>query len=158
MKRLFVFFLLFSSILTACPFCDPYVEKNIFLEEGTALGVCTNHPIFPGHVLVIPRRHVERFEDLSDQEICDIGAATRRIHEAAIRLFGENDYMLLQKNGASAGQSVFHVHFHYYARSEKMGTFGFLWRFLLAPYWGALNEKEMDDQVQMWKRAFSCES
>lgn len=146
---------LFSSscLLFSCPFCPPQVEKQLFLEEGSALGICTNRPIYPGHVLIIPKRHVERFEELTNEELVDIGVAIQRVHQAAQELFGQNDYLLLQKNGKAAGQSVFHVHFHYYPRSEKISTLGFLWRFLVAPYRAAKTTAETEEEISMWKKA-----
>lgn len=153
MRSFYFYSLAYASSLFSCPFCDPEViQKQSFLSEGTALGICTNHPMMPGHVLVIPQRHVERFEELTDEEVSDLGAAIRRVHEAAKVLFGNNDYLLLQKNGKAAGQSVPHVHYHYYPRSEKMGTIGFIWRFLIAPYRRARTDAQLREQASAWKR------
>ena len=43
-------------------------------------------PIAQGHLLIIPRRHIERFEKLTDSEILAISAFSP-------------DYVLIQKNG-----------------------------------------------------------
>ncbi len=106
--------------LNYCAFCDPNVlNMQTFYEDELAIALCTHRPILPGHSLVIPKRHVERFEELSDKEILQIGKVIKLVNEATINVFGTASYLLLQKNGKEVGQSVPHVHFHYVPR--KMG-------------------------------------
>ncbi len=97
-----------------CPFCDPKtLEAQEFYHGPGVLGFLTHKPVVPGHVLIIPERHVERFEDLTSEELAAIGEAIKKIHITANKTFGVKEYLLLQKNGPRVGQSVAHVHFHY---------------------------------------------
>lgn len=119
-----------------CPFCPGVIlERQLFLREGTALGILTHKPAVPGHVLIIPERHVERFEDLTAGEMADIQRAIQKIH----RFLGTGDYLLLQKSGRSVGQSVPHLHFHYIPAGRFLAL-----RFLLAPWLKPLTAGEME--------------
>jgi len=98
----------------SCPFCDSKIlESQVFYRGDGVLGVLTHKPAVLGHVLIIPERHVERFEHLTAAEIAALSDAIKKVDLAVRRAFGSQDYLLLQKNGRGAGQSVPHVHFHY---------------------------------------------
>jgi len=85
-----------------CPFC----EEKFFVYRGEVASVRhTYKPVVEGHVLVIPNRHVERFEELTPEELEEMGTLVKQFH-------GDGDYLLVQKNGKKAGQSVPHVHIH----------------------------------------------
>lgn len=128
-----------KSKVPTCAFCDSTVlESQTFFKKGSALGILTHKPAVPGHVLIIPERHVERYEALTAEELTDIHEVVRRVDRAIQKKFGNKDYLILQKNGKEAGQSVPHVHFHYLpARSDL--TF----RFFLSPWLKADSDLEI---------------
>lgn len=100
-----------------CAFCDPKVLDNQkFYEDDLVIALYQLRPIFPGHFLIIPKRHVERFEMLNEEEIVQIGRAIKKLNKIAEKVFGISSYLLAQKNGIEVGQSVPHVHFHYIPR------------------------------------------
>jgi histidine triad (HIT) family protein len=70
-------------------------------------------PRAPTHVLVVPRRHVETLDDLSEVEGPLVGtlilAAAGIAREEGIV---EGGYRLVFNCGAGAGQSVYHIHLH----------------------------------------------
>jgi diadenosine tetraphosphate (Ap4A) HIT family hydrolase len=100
-----------------CPFCNEEVlNRQIFYEDDLVYALCSHKPIYPGHFLIIPKRHVERFEMLSDEEMMQIGRVIQKVHRASAPIFKSSSYLLLQKNGPEVGQTVPHVHFHYIPR------------------------------------------
>lgn len=100
-----------------CAFCDPEVlHAQTFYEDDLVIALYTHKPIVPGHCLVSPKRHVERFEDLSDEEITRIGQVIKQVHAAVVQEFQTSSYLLVQKNGRQAGLSVPHVHVHHIPR------------------------------------------
>ncbi len=116
-----VYFLTPSAKLSKdyCAFCDPKViEAQKFYEDDTIVALYTHKPVMPGHCLIIPKRHAERFEQLTDQENTSIGHVIKQVDQAAMKVFNTSSYLLLQKNGAEAGQTVPHVHFHYFPRQK----------------------------------------
>lgn len=103
----------------SCPFCNREIlERKKFYEDELTYAIYTHKPILPSHCLIIPKRHVERFEDLSTQEITQIYKVIKKVDRAFSQSFNTSSYLLLQKNGFEAGQSVPHVHFHYISRKK----------------------------------------
>lgn len=122
----------------SCAFCNPEVlDRQIFYRGEKALGILTHKPAVPGHVLIIPERHVTRFEDLSPEEVAAIGDTIKKVDLAVKKIFGPVDYLLIQKNGQSAGQTVPHVHFHYLPASRFLAV-----KFFLSPWLKPLKEEE----------------
>jgi diadenosine tetraphosphate (Ap4A) HIT family hydrolase len=87
---------------------------------------------------VIPNRHVARFEDLSQEEMADMQKTIRKVDHAVRTLYGYSDYLLMQKNGPLAGQTVPHVHFHYLPGANFLTL-----RFLASPWFPAMSAEKM---------------
>lgn len=66
----------------------------------------------PGHVLVATKRHVETILDLTEDEAAELGRAVRRAARAVSEVFDPDGILVSQHNGASAFQTVPHVHVH----------------------------------------------
>ena len=96
-----------------CIFCKiaaKDIRAAILYEDADVVAFKDLNPRAPLHVLVVPRRHVERLSELDDE------ALARKLTLAAAKVakdagHGDN-FRLVVNNGAGAGQSVFHVHFH----------------------------------------------
>ena len=120
----FLFFLVFSISLQgarseSCAFCTTDVlERQTFYEGELVLALYTHKPVMPGHCLIIPKRHVERFENLTDEEMLEIGQVIKKVDAVVRKEFHTISYLLLQKNGEEVGQTVPHVHFHYIPRKQ----------------------------------------
>ncbi len=105
-----------------CPFCSEQIlERQTVYEQESILVLYPHKPGIPGHVLIVPKRHVERFEELENEELIAIKEVVEKIHGAEQELFGCDDYILLQKNGPTAGLSVPHLHFNYYPTKSEQG-------------------------------------
>ena len=129
-----------------CPFCDKKViDYQKYYENDAVIGLCSHRPISKGHCLIIPKRHVERFENLSQEEELAIAGLIKKTHKAAIEVMNADSYILLQKNGKNVGQTVSHLHVHYIPR--KAGdrlVFGFLLKFAINPFRPTISQKEMN--------------
>lgn len=93
-----------------CLFCkDP---RGVSLERELAYSARDSYPASPGHTLVIPRRHVASFFDLTPEEI---NACMELITDERKRLdeeFKPDGYNIGVNVGSAAGQSILHVHIH----------------------------------------------
>jgi diadenosine tetraphosphate (Ap4A) HIT family hydrolase len=93
-----------------CLFCkDP---RGVTLERELAYSARDSYAASPGHTLVIPRRHVASFFDLTPEEI---NACMELITEERKLLdeeFKPDGYNIGVNVGPAAGQSIFHVHIH----------------------------------------------
>lgn len=140
---------------TYCAFCDPQVlESHIFYEDDLVLALCTHKPIFPGHCLIIPKRHVEQFGALSDEEAFQITRVIKKVDKAVQEVFKTTAYLLLQKNGKEVGQTVPHVHFHYIPRKTgENSTLNFLFKTYIANWRGPMDSTEMKELAGKMRRA-----
>ena len=86
-------------------------------EDDKTLAFMDVMPQADGHVLVIPKEPAENILDLSPEGAAAMIATTQRVAKAVKKGLNAPGIMLAQLNGAHAGQSVFHVHFHIIPRS-----------------------------------------
>ena len=68
-------------------------------------------PKAPVHLLILPERHVASFREIGEFSAEESKRMLEFIAETA-RASGLEDYRVLANVGASAGQSVFHLHWH----------------------------------------------
>ncbi|MDZ4198744.1 MAG: HIT family protein [Kiritimatiellia bacterium] len=78
-------------------------------------------PIVKGHVLVIPKDHVEQITDLSAPALHRLAEATQKIARALFDDLDADGVNIFQANGAAAGQVVPHVHYHVIPRYNQDG-------------------------------------
>jgi histidine triad (HIT) family protein len=87
------------------------VPAQVIYEDDRALAFHDVNPQAPTHILVIPRRPIEKLAAAEDKDASLLGhlmLVARRVAEDV----GLEDYRLVVNNGAGAGQTVFHLHLH----------------------------------------------
>jgi diadenosine tetraphosphate (Ap4A) HIT family hydrolase len=94
-----------------CPFCT--LPESRFVDSN-AFGVVIRdaYPVSPGHTLVIPRRHVGSFFEITEAErsgLMDLLSNAKIMVQADLAPAG---YNIGINDGASAGQTVPHLHIH----------------------------------------------
>jgi histidine triad (HIT) family protein len=90
---------------------------KVFEDEHT-LAFMDVMPQAEGHVLVVPKEPAENILDLSPAGAAAMITTAQAVAKAVRKALGVPGIMLAQLNGAAAGQSVFHVHFHIIPRSN----------------------------------------
>ena len=94
-----------------CPFCMLPAERILILADE-ALVIRDAFPVSPGHTLVIPRRHIGSFFELSDAErTCMVELLARAKAELDLS-FQPDGFNIGINDGAAAGQTVPHLHLH----------------------------------------------
>lgn len=96
-------------------------------EDEHVLAFLDIFPLSPGHTLVIPKERRAFLHELSDEAAAAVGRVLPRIARAVMQATGAEAYNLLQNNGRSAHQAVFHVHFHIIPKVGEKGL-GVGWR------------------------------
>jgi histidine triad (HIT) family protein len=81
-------------------------------EDGKTLAFMDIMPQTKGHTLVIPKVEAENLFDLPADIAGPFLLATQKVARAVQAAVGAPGVMIAQLNGAAAGQSIFHVHFH----------------------------------------------
>lgn len=111
--RYVILCLIQCALFAGCPFCDQEIlQKQMVLDGKEAAVLYCLTPLTEGNVLVIPKRHVEGFENLSSSEMEEIRSLIAELPLAFQKAYGTTDYFIMQKNGVLAGQSESHLHFH----------------------------------------------
>lgn len=100
------------NVNDSCLFCELLNNKKIVAENDWAFAIFDSFPVNPGHVLVIPKRHVANYFDLTTDEVLAIQDLLQRMKAEVDAKFRPDGYNVGVNVGADAGQSVFHVHVH----------------------------------------------
>ncbi len=111
-----------------CLFCDiaaGYQAAHTVLDEDAILAFLDFRPLFPGHVLVIPRPHHVTLLDLPVTSLGPLFGAVQRVAAAVTHSMGADGTFVAMNNGVS--QSVPHLHVHVVPRRTKDGLRGFFW-------------------------------
>lgn len=86
--------------------------EQIFFNSKLSFGLVNLKPIVPGHVLVISKRVVHRFNSLTAPEVQDLFLSASLITKRIEKLYAAQSLTLTVQDGEFAGQSVPHVHLH----------------------------------------------
>jgi histidine triad (HIT) family protein len=111
-----------------CRFCQLVAGEehgHVVFEDDVSLAFLDNRPLFPGHSLLIPRRHVETIWDLPDSLIEPLFANARLLSRAVREAMEAQGAFVAANNVVS--QSVPHFHVHVVPRNRKDGLRGFFW-------------------------------
>lgn len=98
-----------------CPFCniEKLVDKDrIVYQDSTWIAIYDNYPVSKGHVLLIPKRHIETFFNLNMIEFGSLGVTIGIIKMILDKKFHPDGYNIGANCGEAAGQTVMHCHIH----------------------------------------------
>lgn len=94
-----------------CPFCQ--LEKNqILIENEYAVAFYDKYPVQNGHLLIIPKNHVETYFDATDQQIAAIHQLIKHGKKMLDQKYAPDGYNIGVNVGHYGGQTVHHLHFH----------------------------------------------
>jgi histidine triad (HIT) family protein len=130
-----------------CIFCAIVageVEAEIVLDGDRTLAFLDHRPLFPGHVLLVPREHHETIEDLPPALLDPFFADGRRLAAAVREAMGSQGTFMAINNVVS--QSVPHLHLHVVPRNRKDGLRGFFWP--RNPYEGPEHLAEVAERIR----------
>jgi diadenosine tetraphosphate (Ap4A) HIT family hydrolase len=94
-----------------CPFCI-LPGTRIIDEDRLTMTIRDGFPISPGHTLIIPRRHVSSFFDITGDERDSLLMALSNAKMALDQELKPDGYNLGINDGPAAGQTVPHLHIH----------------------------------------------
>lgn len=94
-----------------CLFCSIAREGSYVHRAKGFVAINDINPQAPVHVLVLPERHVDTFRDVSAFDARESKRMLEFVAETAEKV-GLTDYRVLVNVGPTAGQTVFHLHWH----------------------------------------------
>jgi histidine triad (HIT) family protein len=112
----------------SCVFCDIVRGErpaHVVLDDDCFLAFLDARPLFPGHVLLVPKDHHETLWDLPDDLLGPLTERTRELAVAVRDAMGAAGIFTATNNVVS--QSVPHLHVHVVPRNRRDGLRGFFW-------------------------------
>jgi histidine triad (HIT) family protein len=102
--------------MTDCIFCKiiaGQIKASVVYENQYVVAFRDINPQAPVHILVVPRKHIERLSEFSEADLPLI----TEIHRAALDIakkenLADSGFRLVANNGKNAGQTVDHLHYH----------------------------------------------
>lgn len=135
----------------SCLFCrivSGEAAACVVWETPETVGFLDIRPVFKGHVLIVPRRHVATLVDLPDELLVPVMGSARTVAAAMISTLSAQGSFVAMNNVVS--QSVPHVHVHVVPRTKGDGLRGFFW-----PRTRYVDENEMAQYGQRLRAGLS---
>lgn len=102
-----------------CIFCkivSKEIPTKILKETSNSISFLDAFPLAKGHVLVIPKKHHQKIQDMSNDENTDLFSLVRQMVSKVDTMTGST--LVAVHNGKEAGQEIPHVHVHLVPRKE----------------------------------------
>jgi diadenosine tetraphosphate (Ap4A) HIT family hydrolase len=100
-----------SAMKQPCLFCT-IVPEEILIDGPIAMARIDNHPVSPGHTLIIPKRHVASFFETTEEERLAMMKLLDEAKAILDRKHQPDGYNIGINGGEAAGQTVMHLHIH----------------------------------------------
>ena len=110
-----------------CIFCriaDGTIPSEKVYENEDVFAFKDIHPVAPTHIIVIPKKHYATLNDIPQSEMNVFSKVYSAIQEVAKKTkVADTGYRTIINTNRSAGQEVFHLHFHILG-GRPLGTMG----------------------------------
>lgn len=98
-----------------CVFCniaEKKAEAEILFEDEHIISFLDIQPVNYGHTLVVTKKHYDNFLTVPQDEMNSVIKAVQFIAGVVKRGMNADGFNIISNNGDSAGQTVYHFHFH----------------------------------------------
>ena len=102
-----------------CDFANHEKEPLVISETERTISFLDINPANEGHILIIPKLHVDSILDLPNEYVMDITEESRKIIRAYEKVYNAKGYGIMQNGGANC--EFGHFHFHVFPRLENDG-------------------------------------
>ena len=103
-------------------------------------------PATKGHALILPKNHFANLFEIPEDIEAKAFVLAQKMATKMKKVFDCDGFNIVQNNGTTAGQTVFHFHIHLIPRYDKDGA-GVSWK----P--GTLTDEAREEILQKWKQA-----
>ena len=109
--KLYYLFKTFWGGTMNCPFCVPSEEVLVYEDEFIRI-LIDSYPANRGHLLIVPKRHVEKLEELNEKEKLALIEGIEMAIEKLKKVLEPDGFNIGINIGEVAGQTVPHIHIH----------------------------------------------
>jgi histidine triad (HIT) family protein len=111
-----------------CLFCNIVsgdVPASLVFEDPESIAFLDTRPLFPGHLLLVPKEHYETLSDLPEKLVSSLFLNAQKLASVVKETMDAEGSFVAMNNVVS--QSVPHFHIHIVPRKRKDGLKGFFW-------------------------------
>ena len=105
-----------------CVFCgiiNKQTPAHTVYENEQLISFLDIDPIHEGHVLIVPKQHVDSIDKLSDDTLTNVMSVAKKIVVALREVYGNQGYSIMQNGGKYCDFG--HAHFHVFPRYDNDG-------------------------------------
>ncbi|MCG7345573.1 HIT family protein [Sporosarcina sp. ACRSL] len=116
--------------MTSCVYCriiEGTLPSEKIYEDEHVIALMDIMPVTKGHLLLIPKKHLENLYEFTEEEASHLFSVAPKIANVLKEEFKPAGMNLLQNNGAPAGQAVFHFHMHFIPRYDETDGYHSNW-------------------------------
>ena len=99
----------------SCIFCKIVRKEapaSVAYEDDKVIAFMSVPPINIGHTLVVPKKHYANIYEIPEEEIAYLHKIVKKLAHAVQKAVNADGIRIIQNNGATAGQVIFHLHVH----------------------------------------------
>ena len=103
---------------TSCIFCkiiNGDIPSKLIAQTDTTLVIQDIAPKAPIHYLIMPKKHIKNIATLTPNDDLYTLDCIKVARDLSTKLAPPASFNLVSNNGEQAGQSVFHLHWHFLA-------------------------------------------
>lgn len=104
---------MFDQSCIFCKIIQGQIPSKIVKEDDFVLAIRDISPKAPTHILLIPKKHIVSVAELQEDDIQYAWHILKMARDLSKDLCNGKGFNLIANNGSDAGQSVFHMHFHF---------------------------------------------
>jgi histidine triad (HIT) family protein len=99
----------------SCIFCKiarKEAPASTVYEDEKVIAFLSIQPINIGHTLVVPKNHYENIYEFPEEEVAHLYKIVKKLAHAVKKAVDAEGIRIVQNNGETAGQVIFHLHVH----------------------------------------------
>ena len=104
-----------------CKIANGEIPSKTLYEDEDFRVILDLGPATKGHALMLPKNHFANLYELSDETAAKVLPLAKKVATQMTEKLGCDGFNLVQNNGETAGQTVFHFHLHMIPRYENDG-------------------------------------
>ena len=112
--------------MSQCIFCkiiNKEIPGHTIYEDEHVLAFLDISQSTKGHTLIIPKNHAQDIFSMTEEDMAHIFTVVPKLAKALKETFSANGLNIVNNNGESAGQTVFHYHVHLIPRYDETDGF-----------------------------------
>ena len=129
-----------------CKIANGEIPSATLYEDEDFCVILDLGPATKGHALILPKNHFANLFEIPEDIEAKAFVLAQKMATKMKKVFDCDGFNIVQNNGTTAGQTVFHFHIHLIPRYDKDGA-GVSWK----P--GTLTDEAREEILQKWKQA-----